>query len=198
MTLPRGYLSFNSMNTWMKSKDQFRQTYYFGKPFRANQEMVFGSEIGRILENNPENPRVKDIPKYMVPELRFDKEVDGVPIMGYIDSYDPVGNAILEYKTSYKPWTRIMVQKLGQLDFYCVAMNATETDLCWIQTKRTPMTKEFGSTIYMSDDYTLEMTGHIEMFHRTITEVDKDHMRKQIVRVANEISEDYQNYLNNI
>jgi len=45
--------------------------------------------------------------------------MEGIKLLGYLDSFDPKELNIYEYKTG-KKYTQGMANKLGQLDFYAL------------------------------------------------------------------------------
>jgi len=189
--LPKGYLSWSGMSTWCRSRESYRRHYYHKGDSTVTPAMEYGSKISDLLENHPEDPLVREIPKYMQPEYPFNVTVDGVPIYGKIDSWDPLGKVFLEYKTGIRPWDRVKVHKHEQLDFYAVATGARSCDLVWLQTEKENRT--WGEMV--STDVEIKLTGKMEIFHRDFTEADITYMRLKIRRVAEEITADYKSYL---
>ena len=96
----RDYISYSSYNLWKSSKKQYRERYYLGIQMPQNAELIFGKKIGRYLEED--HPEVDHIEKYSVPEKKIELEIDGLKVLGYLDSYCPKEKAFLEYKTSHK------------------------------------------------------------------------------------------------
>jgi hypothetical protein len=125
----------------------------------------------------------------------------GVPILSYLDSYDSKNNVFFEFKTGKLPWTRAKVIKHGQLVFYATALKASTgkmpeyCDLQWIETRDAPKSVETG---LHNDEEVINVTGRVLSFHRPFHEIEVTKMEEQIVKVANEISEAYQDFLKEI
>src|SRR5574338_1078197 len=99
LNLPKKYLSYSQMNTWLKNKEAYRSRYYRGEKQHENPEMLFGKKIAKMLEDPKDHPVLSKIPHYSISEYGIKTEVDGIPVIGYIDSYDPDTKSFLEYKT---------------------------------------------------------------------------------------------------
>jgi hypothetical protein len=191
--LPKKYLSYSAISTWLSSKDRFRKQYYEGKPFQMTPELTFGKKIADLLEHGDES--VQHILQYPQPEQEITTTIEGVPVFGFIDSFDPERCAFLEYKTGKEPWTQNRVQKHLQLDIYslCIQNIFGKVDdtchLIWMQTERVDIPQQ--GRITHENAYGIRMTGRVETFERTITQEERDNTRGLIVRVATEISEDF-------
>ena len=193
----KDYLSYSAINTWLHSPEQYRKLYFDGTPFIESPEILFGGKIGRLLETHDES--MSHILQYAVPEQELRFNVDGVTILGFIDSFSPERNAILEYKTGKQPWTQARVDKHLQLDIYSLGVETLfgrVEDLChliWMQTEQVDHKKVGRST--HADSYSIRLTGRVETFPRVITPGDRYAVRELIVRVAHEIDRDYQRFL---
>lgn len=191
--LPKKYLSYSAISLWLQNKDRFRKQYYEGRPFQMTPELTFGKKIGELLEHGDES--VQHILRYPKPEQEITTTVEGVPIFGFIDSFDPERCAFLEYKTGKEPWTENRVQKHLQLDIYSLCIQqifGRVEDVChliWMQTERVEHPQQ--GRITHADAYGIKMTGKVVTFERTITQAERDTMRELIVQVATEISQDY-------
>lgn len=204
--LPKTYLSYSSMDLWLRDKEAYRKRYYEGEPYLDTPYTQFGSKVGEALETgNYFDPILKDVPVYSDPEHELRVEIGGVPVLGYIDSFDPDTLAILEYKTGIrskdgKPtWDRVKVRKHKQLPIYCLLVRKKFGDynpdvkLVWMETKwSTVETKQtFCGKELTSTGPGLKLTGHIEEFDRHIEPWELDRMENIIKNIATEISEDY-------
>ncbi len=193
----KDYLSYSAINTWLHSPEQYGKLYFDGTPFIESPEILFGGKIGRLLETHDES--MSHILQYAVPEQELRFSVDGVNILGFIDSFSPERNAILEYKTGKQPWTQARVNKHLQLDIYSLGVETLfgrVEDLChliWMQTEQVDHKKEGRST--HADSYSIRLTGRVETFPRVITRDDRYAVRELIVRVSHEIDEAYRNFL---
>lgn len=132
-------------------------------------------------------------------EQKISVEIEGVPLFGFIDSFDPMDCAILEYKTGVTPWTDKRVADHLQLDLYSLAVETIfgkvqdETELIWMQTKK--IEKPTSGRVTHEEAYEIEFTGKVKSFTREITKKDRDNTRSLLVEVAEAISADYSLWL---
>jgi len=202
------------MELWRQSKDRYRKKYYGdGEPDITTPYMTFGKEIAETLEDEQvvkEHPVLKNIPVYDTPEFPLEVTVEGVPVKGFVDSFDSGGKRIIEYKTGIqsndKPrWTPLKVKQHNQMLLYsvCVEELLGEVDpltkLVWLETCWKEKCREitFGNKTFTECGPALDLTGKFEVFERVIEDWEKDWMRNDLVRIATEISEDYTQYQNN-
>lgn len=210
--LPKGYLSYSSMQLWKGAKDQFRRKYYSDEAYDFNTAYTqFGKEIAETLEDEAltaEHPILSQIPSYDIPEYPVEHTIEGVPIKGYIDSFCPYGFKILEYKTGIrakngKPaWSHLKVRRHEQLLLYSLLIKEMHgyvdptVTLVWMETKWGEHCTEtyFNDKAFTKCGPQLELTGHFKTFDRTIEDWEHLKMKQEIVRIATEISEDYTHY----
>lgn len=190
MKLPRGYLSWSQYDIWSRSKEEYKKRYFIGKKPPESMEATFGKKIAKLIETDPTHDEVKDIPRLASPEHRIEAEIDGVRVLGFLDSYCPDTGKFLEYKTGRKPWTASRVRKHGQLPFYAMLIETLraerhpETTLIWIPTSLGP-----------APFYEIVRNGPIVNFPRVIEGWEVKRMREEVVRVAGEISEYYESFI---
>lgn len=196
MKLPKPYFSHNQFATWLKSPELYRQTYYYqGYQSFSTDETRYGSEIAKLLEKN--DPSVAHVPRYELSEVVLEPELEGIKLHGRIDSFCPKTLSFLDHKTGHgKAWDKVKVQKLKQLVFYSLLIELTygkvnnKAKLVWIETEfRNPELKYKGMTLHRKKK--LHMTGKVEVFERTIFKWEREKMKKDILRVVKEISDDY-------
>lgn len=202
MNLPKEYLSWSQINCWLKNKEQYRQQYYFGKKSPDTPQMMYGREIAEALENN--DPALTHIPRYANPEQSLKVTLDGIPLIGYLDSYDPKKHAFLEYKTSSneKTWSAVSVRKHDQLTMYSMMIEeqyGKVRNLCHLVELKTAwkeydVEREFDGMTLVSKKRRLELTGEFNMFPRRIEKWERERMKEIIRRVATEIEQDYAAY----
>jgi hypothetical protein len=210
--LPKGYLSHSAMTLWRQSKDNYRKKYY-SKIDEFNFSTAY-TEFGKMIAETLEVPKLRKahpvlskIPCYKESEYKLEFEVDGVPVKGFIDSFDPKKKRVLEYKTGIrkdgKPaWTDVMVKKQNQTLLYSLGVeillgevHPTST-LVWMETcwKEECWQTPFGNTMLEECGPRLALTGHFEVFKRKIEPWELLWMRQEVVKIASEISEDYTRY----
>lgn len=114
-------LSWSAISSFEYDPEQWYRKYVLGKEDPATKEMLFGSEIGRKLgEPNPNfMPQVKRYPIYEY-ELRF--MFNTIPMIGFIDGWDPAIYSLGEYKTGKKAWTKKRANEHGQFDMYLLGL----------------------------------------------------------------------------
>lgn len=210
--LPKNYLSFSAMSTWKTNKDQYRLKYYGDDNFFfSTMYTEFGKNVALILEDKKakkKDPVLCKIPSYKECEYELNFEVEGVPIKGYIDSFDPVKKRIIEYKTSIKRddgkqyWNNVSVKKHNQMLLYALGIRETlgevhpTVKLIWMETDRKEVCAEipFGNSTIVDCKPGLYLTGHFEVFKRKLEEWEFEYMKRDIVKVATEISNDFTAY----
>lgn len=204
--LPRGYLSYSAMEMWKSSKDQFRMKYYSSEAYDLDTVYTrFGKEIAETLEDPKkvkEHPVLSKVPRYKTSEFPLLHTLNGVPIKGFIDSFDEKKKRIIEYKTGIRrangapPWDEVKVKKHNQTLLYSALVEDMlgevhpEIKLVWMETcwKETPR----GLNVSGPE---LQLTGHFEVFKRRIEEWEIAWIKKHVKEIAEEIHHDYTLYL---
>ncbi len=208
LNLPKKYLSYSSWSLWKKNKDQFRRKYYLNEQPFETVETIFGKKIARMLESDDSS--LVNIPRYPISEKQIEVEINGVPVKGYLDTFDDIAFSFMEYKTGHAnklgvpPWDRVKVAKHDQLPFYSTLIKNkfgkvdNITYLHWLPTRWKVKTIEYmGHTLY-ADSRELELTGEVETFKRNIFQWERDLIDADILKVALEISEDYTAFIKTI
>lgn len=199
--LPRPHLSYSAIDLWYKNKNQYRERYYEGKKSFDTVYTMFGRESHEQIDADPKfaDIRLPESEKEMV------VRVSGVPIRGYIDTYNPDTHAFGEYKTGIrKPdgscrWTQYDVDLHDQLPFYSLLLQekygvkVNKTYLVWLETEFCEDKLKKGGVV-LSSGRKLRLTGEMERFDRKIYQYDRDRMRKWIINAAKEIEEDYERW----
>ena len=206
LTLPKPYLSYSAISLWLRDKDAYRSRYYENEPFVSTPYTEFGNKVGKALElGELFDDTLKKVPRNPVMEQKLTVDIEGVPFLGYLDSYDPDTKEVLEYKTGIiskegkEPWSRLAVRKHTQLTMYQLAVLTKygeynpDIKLVWMETRWTkvPETVTIGSKEFTSDVPGLELTGRVEIFDRHIEPWELDRMARIIKEVAGDISNDY-------
>lgn len=212
--LPKPYLSYSCINSFLTNPSEFRTRYYENKQLPITPELTFGKHVGEMVEDiikTKGDVTEKTYSEYtnggttvLIPhgniaekELKF--EVDGVPILGYIDSFLTNKNYIFEMKTGKTPWTQSRVNSHLQLDIYSLGVETLEgkvNDECvlvWLETRK--VEKPLNGRCSHAHAYEIEFTGKVKEFTRTITREEREAAYNTIIRVAQDISEDYTDWL---
>jgi len=188
--LPRPYLSYSAFSLWEKDKDAFRRRYYENeKPFET-VETIFGKTVHEQLSPDGE----KQIEVWLTEDLK---------LMGFLDNFNEESLGITDYKTGHldskgnAPWDRVKVQKHKQLVFYSLLVLLKYgkynpiVKLEWLETKFKNRSVEFNGHILNTETRELELTGKKKMFERRVFKWEIEKMKREIIKVARDISKDY-------
>ncbi len=197
MNLPRPHLSFSQITLWLDSPESYRKRYYPSETPEAftNMYMEFGNEVTEAMEKGEE--WVAFIPRFETFELKLNVEIEGVPILGFIDNIDLDNVQFNEQKTGMTSWSENKVNKHLQLDLYSLLLQEAfervtdECNLVWVGTEKHFKTTMMGDIKLTSTTLAMRLTGEFKVTPRIITQKERDDMRSLIVKVAREIEEDY-------
>jgi hypothetical protein len=201
LILPTGYLSWSQMNCWMSSKERYRREYFEHGSKLNTKALRFGKGIAEMIEDDKYKELLPDLIVYDTREFEIRTEVNGVPILSYLDDYDSVNNVFREKKTGKIPWTQAKVQKHDQLTFYATALKHSTgktpeyCDLDWIETKDEKVEK---IDFWHENENQINVTGKIKSFHREFDEREIERMEEIIRHSAEQISEAYQRFIKEI
>ncbi len=199
--LPRGYLSSSQMDCWMSSKERYRKQYFERTSKLDTKYLRFGSEIAKMIEEGKHKEILPDLVVYSHREFEIRCDIKGVPIFSKLDSYDPVKNVFRDDKTGKNPWDQAKVQKSNQMLFYATALKCLTgkmpeyCHLDWIETKEGGVPVD---DFWREKEGCLNVTGKIVSFMREFDEREIERMEDLIVKIAEEISEAYQEFIKEI
>lgn len=179
-------LSWSSLSTWEKSKTEFYKRYILKEPIFETKELKFGKWFAQEIEKPISQDETIELIRpllgnYICHEHKVETSIitpiGVVPIISYLDAYDP---GIGEYKTGKTPWTQKRVDEHGQLDFYNLVKGVPmKTTLYWVQTEN-------------DTNGNIRLTGKVQKFDRIITNKDIENMRGRLIKAAVEIHDYYQ------
>ncbi len=200
--LPKPHLSWSAFSIWTTNPERFKREYFGNGKRWDSPYLQYGKSIASAIENGTHKEILPRLEVYDQVEFQINTEIEGVPLLSYIDSYDPINNVFREYKTGMErnPWDSRKVYKHGQLVFYAVALRAITgkmpeyCHLDWIITNEECST----GSIFDRASKKPKVTGNIKSFKRTFDVRELDRMQADIIRVAKEISEAYKAYLNDL
>ncbi len=201
LILPKKHLSWSAISCWNSNPERFRREYFENGQKLDTKFLRFGKGIAKMIEEGKHTELLPDLIVYEKPEFEIRVEVMGVPMLAYLDGYDPVNNVFLEYKTGKIPWTQAKVQKHDQLTLYATMLKALTgsmpeyCDLYWIETKEGAVEVE---DFWRTNEKEINVTGRIIPFHRDFDEREVDRMEFVIQKAAEEISEAYQEFIKEI
>jgi hypothetical protein len=194
--LPRGYLSHSQMEVWRTDKARYIREYFEGGKRFDSKYLKFGKNIAELIETGKIHEIIPGLPTYEEPEYEIRVNIRGVPVLMFLDSYDPFAHRFLEYKTGKHAWTQAKVQKHDQLPLYCAGLRAKMgrmpmyCDLIWIPTKDK---KHFGGGL--GNDTSVELTGAPPViFRRVFDPREIERIEALVYTVAHEISACYKQW----
>lgn len=201
LILPKPHLSWSQLSCWLSNPERYRKEYFESGEKLDTKYLRFGKGIAELVEKGLHKTLLPDLIVYDKPEFEIKTNVLGVPILSYLDTYNSTENVFREFKTGKIAWTQAKVQKHDQLVFYATALKHSMgkmpeyCDLDWIQTKEGGMEIE---DFWRSNEKQVNVTGYIKSFHRQFDEREIERMENLIVKVANEISEAYREFIKEI
>jgi len=201
LILPKPHLSWSQLSCWLSNPVRYRKEYFECGDKLSTKYLRYGSGIHKMIEDGTYKTLLPDLIVYDKNEFEVKCEIEGIPILAYIDSYDSVNNVFRDTKTGKIPWTKAKVIKSGQLVFYATVLKQLTgkipeyADLDWIQTKDE---KVEGTDFWREGEDRVNVTGKVVSFHRPFYEIEIEKMEQQIVKVANEISEAYKKFIEEI
>lgn len=218
--LPRqGKFHWSDYTTYKSSKATYFKRFFDGQDNLRTKAIQFGSEFMRLMEFEPENPLVADIPRHPYIEYGLECMLGGVvPILTHPDSID-IDNTlgIYEYKTAlgHQAWTSRLVYKQQQISFYqtCVRelkgkYNPDDNFIVEIRTERVS-TETIDGVEWQSVEAgkyqevrraTTESGDYIPplLHRRTVTPLEMDRLKDDVIATALEVSGHYKKYLDDL
>lgn len=136
--LAKRALSWSAIASFEWSKEDWYKKYVLKIKQPSNPAMEFGKVVGERLATD--TTFLPEVLRYPV----FEKELRGVigdiPLVGFLDSYDPATHHFYEYKTSAntKKWNQKSAEAHGQILFYMF--------LIWVNYKIPP--EKLSATLF--------------------------------------------------
>lgn len=199
--LPKKHLSWSQLDLWCKNKDRYRKEYFEGGEKLDTEALRFGKGFAESVEDGSYKEHVPDLHVYPNIEFKIALEIQGVPILSYLDSCDETIPLFDEYKTGRVPWSQSKVQKHDQLVFYATGLKALTgkmpayCDLHWIETKHDDSeNRGFWDRVQRK----LCFTGKVVTYRRYFDVREVERMERLIVQTAREISEAYVKFMDEI
>jgi len=100
-----GYVSYSQIGTYKKSKRDYIRQKFLKEPFVGNAYTEQGSKVGEAIENNDfsdfdkdEIVTLKKVPRLDEFERKIKLQLDGVYVLGFIDSNTKDCSHIIDYK----------------------------------------------------------------------------------------------------
>lgn len=201
LLLPKKYLSWSQLSCWKSNPTRYRKEYFENSSKLDTKYLQYGKGIAKLIEDGEHKEILPDLIFYDKPEYKIKCDVAGIPIISFLDSYNSKENVFREYKTGKIPWTQVKVQRHDQLVFYATALKWNEgkmpefCDLDWIETVEDGGSHE---DFWRKQSGVVHVTGKIVSFHREFDERETERMEQLIIRTAEEISEAYKKFIEEI
>lgn len=198
--LPKGYLSYSAYDLWKKSKEQYRKRYYMNEKQFDTAETLFGKATDTHLD---EGGTIDGVINFNNPQYSVEVEYKGLKLLSRLDDFNADTLQILERKTGHKnlqgksPWDIVKVRKHQQLLFYSTVIELKHGKvhpiviLQWLETEFKDKTIEFDGHTLRAGKGKLELTGNIQTFKRTIHKWERQRFLKELLKVAEEIHNDF-------
>lgn len=220
--LPKPHLSWSQMDIWEHNPERYKREYFENAKKLDTRFLQFGKGIAQTVEElcelqtklGSKKLALKELVKTKkldydtesvlreletdgISEYKIECEIEGVPILSYVDKYRDWENEFREYKSGKHPWDQAKVQKHGQLLFYAVGLRkkiGKMPDGCWLDWIETAESSGEKEDFWVANKK-LALTGKIKSFRRTFDERELEKMEARIVKVAEEISVAYQKWI---
>jgi hypothetical protein len=195
--LPKPYISFSQLALFSQNKEQYRKQYYEQQYSGSSPELRYGSHVHKLYENN--DPSVSHLPRYDIPEKRFEVTIEGIQVVGIIDSLSSFDLSFIDLKSGAKKWTEKKVTQHKQLPFYAMILSAIHeqyeynSSILWVGTRKIYKQGWDGES-YRSKKYDIELTGEWLKLDRVITRDDIMATKEWLVSTTMAISSDYAEY----
>lgn len=112
-------LSWSQISSFEYSPEQWYQKYVLGIESKDSPEMIFGKTVAESFEtDSPLAPVIR----YSSMEHELKGNFGGIPVIGYMDTYEPGGFKMREYKTGKKSWDQKRADSHGQIDMYLLML----------------------------------------------------------------------------
>jgi len=169
----------------MQNPARYKREYFENEEKLDTKYLRFGKGAAQAREG-------REVKEGEFPEYEIMAYIKGVPVLSFLDFYDSNNHIFEEDKTGKVPWTQTKVQKHEQLPFYATMLRAKTGKmpesciLNWFETR------EQEGAGFQNE---IEFTGVVKSFKREFDERECDRIEELILKVAEEISEAYQNYI---
>ncbi len=100
-------------------KEKWYRRYVLGTKDPVNNEMIFGKKIADSFQSKTP---LAPVTLYPVVEHKLEVKLDGIPLIGYIDTYDSDTHCFREFKTGKAAWTQKRANEHGQLKMYALML----------------------------------------------------------------------------
>ncbi len=178
----RENFSYSQMSSYKYSAKRFIENYYYG----SKQDSVYldlGKKLGTALQfRNKKTTKIIEKIKAQIPtakiyEYELKTVFNGIPLIGYLDGFDPETLEILEFKTGKQPseasWK-------SQMTFYSTMIHL-------LHKKLPPTITLYWAKTEFNSKGKLVLTGSVKRYDIKVTMNDVIMFSKELVDVYNKI-----------
>lgn len=112
-------LSWSAISSFQYSPEQWYKKYILNEKQEENLAMAFGKSFAKSIEDG--KPLVP-VEVYSKVEYPLKVVFNGIPLIGFIDTFDLEKKKMREYKTARTVWTKKKAQDHGQLKMYALCL----------------------------------------------------------------------------
>jgi hypothetical protein len=109
-------LSWSAIASFEWNPTQWHRKYVLKELQEMTPELEFGSRIDTRIQN--ERKFLPKLVRYPILQHEMRTTFDGIPLLGFADTYSPTIPAVRDYKTGRKPWDQKRADETGQLTMY--------------------------------------------------------------------------------
>jgi len=179
------HFSASQLKLFKESPEKYLRRYLYEEkimPAFVKEYANFGKQIHSQIEHGELDYLFCDLNwEYDLQELKIEKEMDGVPLLGYIDATNTKKKIVADYKTATKEWSQFKVDTDDQLTFYCV--------LCELHFGWTPKELIIYRIETVKNGGKLEITGRVDEIRTHRTDKQIKLLREEICKVWGDIQE---------
>ncbi len=177
------HFSSSQLKLFKDSPENYLRRYLYGEeimPAFVREYGEFGKQIHSQIEHGELDHLFCDLDwEYDLQELKIETELDGVPLLGYIDATNTKKKIVADYKTATKEWSQFKVDTDDQLTFYCV--------LCQLHFGWSPKELIIYRIETIKNGGKLAITGRVDEIRTHRTEEQIKSFREEICKVWGEI-----------
>lgn len=171
--------------------EKWYERYVLGIQEKPSRELLFGSKIDKLLQDDPEF--LPEIERYPLMQYKLEADYKDIKLLGYPDGWDPYNDRkrMVDYKTGKNPWTQKKADETGQLTMYATMLYLAEGikpeeidfEIVWMPTTQHAdlsigFVKDFKVQIFktkrsMTD--VLKFMARIEKTYKAMIKYSEDH-----------------------
>lgn len=106
--------------------EKWYQRYILGIQEKPTPELLFGSKIDKLIQNDP--TFLPDLERFAIQQHKLKPFYNDIPLVGIFDQWDPYSDRkrLADDKTGKNPWTQAKANETGQLTMYATLLYLEE------------------------------------------------------------------------